>query len=181
MSKCKICRSEFVRRSMTHKVCSPDCGLIFAKQERERRERSESKKDRLEILERRQKLKSRSDYLKEAQIEFNRFIRERDSNLPCISCGRDSGAKVNAGHYLSVGSAPQLRFNENNCHKQCEHCNTYLSGNQARYRIRLISKIGLQAVEELESDQTMPKWTIDDLKSIKMKYKEKTKQLQNQK
>jgi hypothetical protein len=60
------------------------------------------------------KLKTRSQWLKGAQIVFNRFIRLRDEGDSCISCGRNTGAKMNAGHYKSVGSTPALRFNEDN-------------------------------------------------------------------
>ncbi len=47
-------------------------------------ERAEKKKQR----ERKAKLKSRSEWLKEAQSVFNKFIRLRDKSEPCISCGR---------------------------------------------------------------------------------------------
>jgi hypothetical protein len=84
---------------------------------------------------------------------------------------------VNAGHFLSVGAAPHLRFNEQNVHLQCEKCNSYLSGNIAKYRPRLIAKIGLEAVEALESNNTPAKWSIDELKRIKAQYVAKLKEL----
>lgn len=74
------------------------------------------------------------EWTREVQVEFNRFIRARDANQPCISCGRQSGAKRNAGHYRPVGACPELRFCEINCHVQCEHCNSYNSGNLSLYR-----------------------------------------------
>jgi hypothetical protein len=171
LATCKSCKGKFVRTRPLQSLClNLSCVVEFAN-------RSAAKRERVELKVRREAIKTRSDYLKETQIEFNRFIRTRDAHLPCISCGRTTEAKINAGHFLSVGSHPQLRFNENNCHKQCEHCNTYLSGNQAQYRMRLIPKIGLEAVEALECDQTIAKWSIDDLKAIKATYKLKTKEL----
>jgi len=53
----------------------------------------------------------------------------------------------------------------------------YKSGAQSAYRPRLIEKIGLQAVEELEADNTVQKWTIDDLRQIKEKYRQKLRDL----
>lgn len=143
----------------------------------EKKKRIEAKKILHEKKERLDKLKSKSAWLKEAQIIFNRYIRLRDAGQSCISCGRRSGCKVNAGHYLSVGSHPHLRFNEDNCHLQCEYCNTYKSGNQLAYRPRLIAKIGLEKVEKLETDNGILKLTIEDIKVIKHEYSKKVLEL----
>lgn len=93
----------------------------------------------------------------------------------CISCGANCGATAvggdgDAGHFRSRGSAPHLRFDERNCHLQCKKCNRYLSGNVANYRIGLIERIGLDAVDALESDQEPRNHTIDDLREIKARY-----------
>lgn len=168
MRKCAVCRELFQKRSMSHKACSPACAIEIVK---DAKKLEENKIDKA----RRETLKTRSDWIKEAQIEFNKFIRTRDANLPCISCGRSTGAKTNAGHYLSVGSKPQLRFSEDNCHLQCEHCNTYLSGNQAAYRPRLIEKIGVDRVEWLEGPHDPMKYTVDQIKEIKATYRGKSK------
>jgi hypothetical protein len=173
-SKCKICR-EPSRPFRT--TCSIECESELGMQLLEKRKRAEAKQVRAIDKVRKDKLKSRSDWMREAQIIFNRYIRARDAGNDCISCGRNTGSKINAGHYLSVGSHPHLRFNESNVHLQCEYCNTYKSGNQAAYRPRLIEKIGLQSVEELESNNDVVKWTVDDLKQIKEKYKLKLKEI----
>ena len=169
-SKCRVCRGEYSKRSMTHRACSIECSLVLVAKEKQSKE---AKTDKL----RKEAIKSLSDLKREAQTEFNKFIRTRDAHLSCISCGRSTGCKVNAGHYLSVGSHPQLRYNEQNCHLQCEHCNTYKSGNQAAYRPELIKKIGLSAVEELEAMNDFTKFTRDGLLQIKAEYRAKTKEL----
>ena len=174
--KCAICRSPFPPRSMTHKVCSGECGASLAAKERLMRER---KADKV----RKNALKTRSDWIKEAQTEFNAFIRARDSNQPCICCDRTkvdnhlTGSSWDAGHYRSTGSAPHMRFVENNVHRQLVYCNQYKAGNAVDYRIGLIKRIGIEAVEALESDNTVRKYTTDDLKAIKATYKAKLKQL----
>ena len=65
-------------------------------------------KERKQIME---KLKTHKDYLNELQVVFNTFIRLRDKDQWCISCGCNMvGRKGDASHYYSVGSAPELRI-----------------------------------------------------------------------
>jgi hypothetical protein len=126
---------------------------------------------------RREAIKSRSQWLKEAQEAFNAYIRARDYGKPCISCKKNTGAKMNAGHYRSVGAAPELRFNELNVHLQCEHCNSFLSGNIIEYRINLAKQIGIDNLEWLEGPHEPAKYTIEDAKRIKAEYKRKLKEI----
>lgn len=175
MSRCKICRSEFVRRSMTHKCCGPDCAAEYAKRERMKAELKELRKRKLAI-------KTRSQWLKEAQASFNCFIRTRDAGKPCICCDRPLGAgevggKFDCGHYRSIGSAPHLRFDERNANGQNKQCNRWRAGRAVDYRLGLIKRIGFAEVEALEADQTVRKFTIPELIQIKAEYKAKTKAL----
>lgn len=171
MARCKVCLVEYKKWRMTQKVCgSIECAAEYARQVREKAERKE-------LRARKEKLKTRTQWLKEAQIEFNRYIRERDRDLPCISCGRFHSGAYDAGHYRSVGAAPQLRFDETNCHKQCVPCNQHKSGNAIEYRRGLISKIGQRRTESLEQSNEVIRWTIEDAKRIKAEYKAKTAEL----
>lgn len=157
--------------------CTPEHGAELAEIALTKQRAAREQAERADARVRKEALKSRSDWRKEAQTAFNAFVRARDAHLPCISCGRDNESKVNAGHYLSIGAHPALRFNDDNCHKQCEHCNTYKSGNQAIYRPRLIDRIGLARVEALEGPQPPAKYDIDALKAIKVLYQAKLKEL----
>ncbi|UOD28767.1 recombination protein NinG [Massilia violaceinigra] len=172
--KCKVCRSLFVPRSMTHKACGTDCALAVAQDERKAAER---KDDRA----RKQAIKSRTQWLAEAQAAFNAFIRERDFDQPCISCGRYHAGQYHAGHFRSVGAQPALRFDETNVHKQCAPCNNHLAGNIVEYRIRLVQKIGALRVELLETEHAPAKFSIEDAQRIKVTYRAKLKQLQQAK
>ena len=49
------------------------------------------------------------------------------------------------------------------------------------YRVNLIKKIGLEWVEWLEGPHDPIKYTIDDLKNIKLTYRAKLKELQARK
>lgn len=173
----KSCRAVFEPRSMTHKCCSVPCATDFAMSERARKERSE----RQEGL---RKLKTKGDLIAEAQVAFNAYIRARDqlAGHPCISSGLPldwSGNNVDAGHYRSRGSAPHLRFNEDNVHAQSKQENRYKSGNAVDYRIGLIARIGLARVEALEADNEPRRYTVDELIAIKTLYRLKLKALTN--
>lgn len=120
---------------------------------------------------RKEKLKTVSDYIKEAQACVNKYIRARDHGQPCISCNsqpaQKRGGTMEAGHYRSRGAAGHLRFNTNNIHLQCVKCNRYKSGNAVDYRLGLIKKIGIEKVEALENDNMPRKFTIEYLKRMK--------------
>ena len=154
-------------------VCSPICAI-------EQGRKVSDNIDRKQTRERKEKLKTRQEWAAEAQAAFNAWVRERDKGLPCISCGKSSGCKVNAGHYLSRGARPELRYEPLNCHLQCEKCNSWLSGNAVMYRAALIRKIGLASVEWLEGPHDPKRYTIDDLKEIKQHYKDKVRELQKE-
>lgn len=162
--------------------CSPDCGYTIARAKKEQAETKARQASRKADRAKRESLKTRSDWIKDAQKEFNKFIRTRDAGQPCICCGvhleRDAiGGGFDAGHYRSVGSAPHLRFDERNVHAQRKQCNRYGAGRAVDYRIGLIKRIGREAVESLESDQAPRHYTIPDLIAIRDKYRAMTKQL----
>lgn len=176
--KCKQCK-EYSPADGGVKVpagwfCSFDHATEFARSKAERdRERSQRKatKDAKEGL------KTLSDHLREAQQAFNAYIRERDRGQPCISCGRYHAGQKHAGHYLSVGARPNLRFDEQNVNLQCMPCNVHLSGNLINYRIGLIDKIGQDAVDRLESDHEPRRYRIEDVKAIKSEYRKKLREI----
>jgi hypothetical protein len=140
-------------------------------------ESAKAKQVRKEYRSAKQKMKSRADWLREAQAAFNRYIRLRDHDKPCISCGRQHQGQWHAGHYRSVGACPELRFMELNVHKQCAPCNDHLSGNIVEYRRGLIERIGIDQVEWLEGNHEAKKYTIEEIKAIKAEYTHKSKEL----
>jgi len=182
--KCRIatCRASFVPSRMGQAVCSPACAIIDAPRHEPKARKALADIERKDIKVRKEKLKSRSDHMREAQQAFNAYIRARDQAAGhlCISSGKPldwSGNAVDAGHYRSVGSAPHLRFDERNCHAQSKQDNRFLSGNAVDYRIGLIARIGQEAVDALEADQGVRKYTVEDLKAIKTHYRAKTREL----
>jgi len=165
--------------------CSPDCGLTIARAKKEQADQRKRSDERKADRAKREKLKTRSDWMKDAQREFNRYIRLRDADRACICCGRPLGEDAiggayDAGHYRSVGSAPHLRFDERNVHAQRKQCNLWGSGRAVDYRLGLIQRIGQKAVEALESDQCAKHYTIEDLKQIKDTYRQKARELEKE-
>jgi DNA-binding protein H-NS len=170
--KCKVCGTLFTPFKTTAQVCSISCAITHGNA-------TQAKKMRQEIRQAKEALKTRQDWIREAQRWFNRYIRLRDKDEPCISCGRHHKGQYHAGHFRTTAAAPQLRFNEEQVWKQCDPCNSYLSGNLLEYRKNLIKRIGVERVEALENDNTIKRWTIEELQEIKKIYKQKCKELEN--
>ena len=168
---CKVCRERFVPTVSTlQATCTKvSCVLQHSK-------RVKAKQASAEIKRLREKAKTLSDYRRELQQVFNKFIRERDKDKPCISCNRKLGAKFDAGHYLSIGSYPNLRFDEDNVHGQCVECNQHKHGNLIEYGERLLDRIGEEAFDELYLRRHQPlRLSIDEMKDMIKVYKQKIK------
>tara|TARA_R110002096_G_scaffold66306_1_gene161368 strand:- start:25132 stop:25686 length:555 start_codon:yes stop_codon:yes gene_type:complete len=180
MPRCKVCKDKFEARFFLQKTCiKPKCLAEWQKVEREAKADKAHTKRKKEFRDNDKPLRD-----KEAQKSFNAFIRMSDDKRPCISCNEfraetavSSGSNWHAGHYKTRGARPSLRFEEDNCHKQCAHCNNFLSGNIENYRINLIKKIGLDRVEWLEGTHEPKKYTCSELKEIELLYKNKLKEL----
>jgi NinG protein len=112
--------------------------------------------------------------LKKAQEVFNAYIRARDRDKGCISCGAEV---QEAGHYFSQGHHSALRFNEVNTNGQCTRCNCFLHGNLIHYRSGLINRYGEPRVFHLESSarRSIKKWSRTELEAIIQFYKEAIK------
>ena len=176
MRKCNICGDKY---TPFYNTMQKTCGNIQCAIALGRKIIAKNAKEDDANFKRKFISKDRPYHVKKLQIEFNKFIRLRDICLPCISCDTTEPVKYDAGHYLSVGACPELRFEELNCHKQCSNnCNVKKSGNSIPYRINLIKKIGIEKVEWLEGPHEPKRYSIDDLKEIKKTYKQKAKELQ---
>jgi hypothetical protein len=136
------------------------------------------KKQKKEHRELKQSMLTHKDYIKMLQVVFNTFIRTRDKDEKCISCGTRKAVQYAAGHFWAT-TYQYLRFNEDNVHKQCnKNCNMMKSGNLLEYRPRLVKRIGLERVEALDNDRhKMLDLSIPEIKDLIKLYKEKTKAL----
>lgn len=163
--RCKNCKQKFEPVRFNQKYCLKDeCIRVFVAETKEKQWKQTKTRMKND-------LKTTSDWMKEAQKVFNKYIRERDKGLNCISCNKPP-LKKNCGHYYSQGGHSNVRFDEDNCHLQCEHCNTYLSGNLLNYQIGIEKRIGAEKLIELQGRAHLEKkWSVDELKELIKKYK----------
>lgn len=189
--KCKVC-SEWFYPSYPNVVwCCPEHGAIYAielrtkekvkaEAKRIRAQHEAERADHQRLAEKKRQVKPLSYFIKQAQQAFNEFIRYRDRHLPCISCGRHHEGQYHAGHFRTTGANPELRFNEDNCHRQCAPCNNHLSGNLIAYRPALIAKIGQVRFDALMGPHELPKWKREDYIRIRDEYRTKLKAMKQE-
>lgn len=194
---CKICKTKFTATFENVWWCCPEHGAIYAielrtkekvkaEAKRIKAQHEAEKEGRQRRQAKRESFKTKSQWDKEAQSAFNRYIRIRDEGKPCVSCGRPlvgksnylTGSAIDASHYRSRGAASHLKFNVFNVHSACTRCNRQLSGNAVEFRIRLIDRIGLERVERLESDNEPRRFDIQYLQRIKSIFTRRARQLE---
>jgi len=129
-----------------------------------------------------EKMKTKSQWLGDLQKVFNQYIRLRDRNKPCISCGRSLTGKYDAGHFFSVGAYPNLRFDEDNVHGQCVECNQHRHGNIGEYSIRLPQRIGQDRFNRLLDLRNVElKLSVEEIKTMIDHYRKEVKCLSSEK
>ena len=169
MKKCKNCKERFNPAHFNQKYCfKKECTNVWIESEKEKQWKKKKAKLKQDLM-------TVQDYVKIAQQVFNKYIRERDKGLKCISCNKKP-LKENAGHFFNANNHWNVRFDEYNVHLQCEHCNTFLSGNLINYRDNLIKKIGIEEYNKLvDRAKVTRKFTVEELKEIINIYKNKLK------
>jgi hypothetical protein len=179
--KIKGCEGEYVQWSSFQKTCNnPDCALAKAIKDREKKEKQERTKTARERKTWRLANRTIAGWCLDARKQgFQPYVRLRDKGNPCISCGKEN-YRMEAGHYLTVGSRPELQFHPDNCHSQCHGCNHSKKSISHNYRANLIEKIGIERVEYLENYHTTDKLTIDEIKEIKAHYRAELKRLKEE-
>ena len=168
------------------KVCGSKCAIDFVIKQNAK---TKAVKDKAEAKVWREKKAALNDtvpiWKKKAQAVFNKYIRIRDHDKPCVSCGKyeheikhsGSGGFWDCGHYRSVGSCPELRFEEKNAHKQCKKCNQFLSGNHVEYRFGIVSRISAEELKFIEGPHEPKRYRVNDLKEIYEEFNAKYKAL----
>lgn len=200
--KCKNpdCREWFHPTFQNQTWCSPDCGTVLAMAEREkkrqkaiqeaerqRKERVQQEKQSLKV--RKLAVKPTSYFKAQAQQAFNAFIRARDYDQPCISCGETNppelhGGQWDCGHFKTVGGFPELRFEERNAFRQCKSCNAGSAKYGAKaatvaqqYEASLVARFGQELVDWLNGPHEMTHYRREDFIRIRDEYRKKTHEL----
>jgi len=120
--------------------------------------------------------------IKKLQPIFNKYIRLRDKNKPCISCG-EYAEEMDAGHFWAKSGYSGLRFDEDNCHAECVKCNRFDESHLIGYAENLKAKIGeydykLLQERAAEYKRNGKKWSRMELRELIEYYKELVKNLQ---
>jgi hypothetical protein len=194
--RCRYCKEwkpvETMLKVPLGAFCNVDHAYKYAAEKSQAKRTKEVKRD---IRQKKETLLTARDWIKKAQAAVNPYIRLRDKDKPCISCGgsveeieSEQGWKVggcwDAGHYRSRGAAGHLRFNVLNISKQCKRCNGG-SGKHSRkrdtvdkqYRINLIAKIGEDKVLELDNNNEIRRFDINYLKRLQKIFLKRSRHL----
>ncbi len=197
---CKVCNERFKPVAICEWGCcekhKDEYIAQLALKARQNRLQKESKQKQKGAQAERQNLKVRKLALKPdshfkslAQQAFNEYIRTRDHDQPCISCGETNppdlhGGRWDCGHFKTVGGFPELRFVEANAYRQCKPCNAGSAKYGAKaetvgrqYRASLIRLFGPELVDWLDGPHEMTNYRRDDYIRIRKVYKAKTKAL----
>ena len=185
MARCPHCRQTYERKRMGQKSCEAvECAIAAGQARKAKDAAKKAKAERQQIKARKEKAKRPADLKAEARAAFHAYVRARDiaAGHGCIDCGKPfepqkPGGSVDAGHYLSRGSAPHLAFDERNVHAQRKNCNRPGGATAAEYRAGLVERISLAVVEELEADQESRRYRDDDYRRIRDLYRAKLKEL----
>jgi hypothetical protein len=178
--KCIICKAKFTPFKTTQRVCSTKCALIFVGKDSKKKVKKQEKENRKEKRKYIEDNKSIKQLIAEAKKPYQKWIRFRDANQPCISCGSTTADIWDGGHFYKAELYTGMIFNENNVHKQCRKCNSFLGGNENNYRLGLIKRYGMDYVLELDAmaiTARMYKFTKDEVRELKAKYLNKLKEL----
>lgn len=178
--KCRnpACGQKFTPQRMGQAVCGYQCGLAIKDVNQEKAKKAIAQEGRKAHREAKERVKTKGQYMREAQTAFNAWVRARDAGKPCVSCGTTADIQYAAGHFRSAGGHPELRFEPLNVHLQCNrNCNMAKSGNLGPYRVELVRRLGQEVVDWLEGPHEPKRYTIEDLKQITAEYRLKLREL----
>lgn len=168
--RCKVCETVFIPKQFLQATCDYKCAITYAKRLKENKAKAEWRIEKKALTE---KLKTLSQYEADAKKSFQKWIRLRDANENCISCGGNDKDLWDGGHFKKAEIYSGVIFNPANCHKQCRKCNRFLGGNELMYRQGLIQRYGLEyteSIENLANETRQYKFTKQELIAKKLQY-----------
>jgi len=179
-SRCQHCKGKMDAGQRIH----PDCIEGYAQAQAEKSARAQAKRatmaakvDKALTRAKRESLKSKAQWAKEAQSAVNKYVHLRDAHLGCVSCDKPASwdGQWHASHFRSVGAATAVRFHLWNIHKSCSVCNNWKSGNLSEYEPRLREKIGPEKVDWLRTQNQLSAYSVDYLKRLKSIFTKRAK------
>lgn len=102
---------------------------------------------------------------------FSEYIRHRDEEDGCFTCGiKKPWKQMQAGHWIP-GRHNSILFDKDGCHAQCYHCNVGLKGNPVKYYDRMLLDYGKKFCEMLKYlDTQVKEYKVYELLEIEEKY-----------
>lgn len=170
---CKHCGERFDPEDMYRPpaglFCTVGHALAYARKKeeakREKQRKADRKVQRKADTEKRKALMTRSQWYKRLERLVNQYVRWRDRDEPCCTCGTTNPAiKYDAGHFYTVAARSDIRFELTNIHKQCSrNCNQYGAGMRNEYEKFIARKYGAAHVDFLKIRQrplheVFPSW-----------------------
>lgn len=151
------CKAKFTPSRPMQTVCCWQCAQAVAERKRELIEQKQKRIERQATREKKEKLKSRTQWLSECKEIAQKIARLRDFHDGCISCDKPSTwhGQWHGSHFRPAGNFKAVALNLFNIHKACSQCNSFKSGNLTPYEDKLRLKIGDEKVDWLKS-QTAP-------------------------
>ena len=213
MPKCRYCKKKFEAKfNTTEKFCStqhamawlatPD-GVEAKKKAQAKIASDKARAEKKKLVERKRAFqnKDKSWLLDKCQQHFNRMRKlqelkwflDQGKEPECISCG----VKLNksnwcCGHFITVGSSANLRFEPKNTYLQCnKRCNQELSGNRCGnkttrgYEEGLRERFGEEKGNEIiawceENQHTVKRWTCEELGMMKARFSSAANKLEKE-
>ena len=172
------CGEMFTPARQMQKACGPKCASLMVEHMKARTAERAAREDRKRTRVQLEAMKPRSYWVKRAQAAINAWVRLRDADQPCISCGTTKAEAWHAGHFYSTAARPDLRFDPANIHRQCAQCNLFLSGNLIAYRLNLPARIGQAELDRLDGPPTAERATVAVLREIENTYRRKANALE---
>lgn len=177
--KCKGCKEWFQPTRSFQVACSPICAIKVTQESVEKKTRKEaSERTRKDIEERRELRRRKNELNRSGQLDklqdlVNQWVvNVRDKDEGCITCGKKSDVKYDAGHYRTRGACPELRYELTNIHKQCSvNCNQHASGARLEYRDAILNKYGKDHLDWLDGPHPKLKDILPDNDAIEEQIK----------
>ena len=165
--KCRYCKNLFTPFNTLQPFCFKEECIKKHNQITKEKKQKKAKKEFKE--------NDKSTLLALAQKIVNKYVRLRDINKPCVSCGTYQ-AKWDAGPFFSQGGNSSIRFNTLNNHKQCFRCNRMLSANLVPYKIEILKRIGQDNFNKLEEKRNdVAKYNVEYLQRLIKVFRKKIK------
>ena len=163
-------------------VCSLECAVKRAEDALEKKKRRDAiaekraqVADRQETRARLRAMRKLSAFEADTQAACNRYVRLRDAGKGCIDCGKPfepnkPGGSMDAGHFRSVGSAPEMRYDLDNIFGQWKNCNRPGGTTQEAFRAGVLARIGPERLAAVEGPRGPRKWSRDELIELRARF-----------